>query len=350
MKRNTIGIEDAVLLDNKLWFCLSEYRNLVSMDIETNETKAYTIPTSGAYVQKRAFASMELVGRKIYLIPFYERVIIQFDIDSEEFVKINLDSRLIENKYALFMGVGKYGEYLFVMGVSVPAILRVNTANNHVDYITDWCQKAEKLIFDFKEIYFRKQCVVLDNKLFVPFCNANAILEMDCISMETTIHSLGEKKQGYSGICFGGNSLWLSPRKSGDMVKWNLDTKQIDTIHIPGIQRLGNALSYIGIISKNNKKMLFPIVEKQTAYIEGEDVIELNGKFKFVNENESRIVFYETNSGTITIIDKETNKQFEIRIGKVDVDIEGILYENNIIVENAIIDIRDFMEYVNANL
>lgn len=351
MKKNAIGIEDAVLLDNKLWFILSDYKSLVSMDIETKETKSYTIPTEEAYVQKRAFGSMALVGRKIYLIPFYERVIMQFDADSEEFKEVEIDSRIIENKNALFLGIGMYQNYLFIMGVDVPAVLRVNTINNHIDYITNWQQEVENLIFDFNDAYFRKQSAVLNNKLFAPFCNANAVLEIDCISMKTVIHSLGEEKKGYSGICFEGSSFWLSPRKNGSMVKWDLDTKRIENIEIPEAKGMGNILTYTGIVSSNGQKLLLPITKKQTTCIEGVNVTELSGVYSFVQDDEIRIIFADKNSGILTVIERESNTQSEIEIGKVKVDIEKILYESgNTVVENEVTDVRNFIEFVQTNI
>lgn len=353
MKRNAISIEDAVLLDNSLWFILSDYKNLVSIDIETKKRKSYTIPTGGSYTQKRAFASMAVVNSKIYLIPFADRTLLQFDVSSEKFEEIKIDSRIIENQSLLFMGVGVYQNYLFVMGVFAPAILRVNTVNNHVDYITDWQKNIEKLIFDFGDAYFRKQSVVLDDKLYVPFCNANAVLEIDCNSMETVIHSIGEEKQGYSGICFDGKSLWLSPRKNGSMVRWDLSSNRVDNIRIIGLEEAENKFMYIGVILSNDKICLLPSVKSQTLCEEEGKVIELKGEYSFVQSDEIKIIYYEKNKGIVTIIDRESGTQSEIEIDKVEIDvnIEEVLCENyKVIIEDSVFDIGDFLRFVQKSI
>ena len=347
MRESWIAIEDAVCLDNKLWFILRDYKSLGVMDIRTKETKSYVIPSNGFYTQKRAFASMALVGRKLYLIPFFNRILLQFDVDSEEFVEIGIDSNIIENKNALFMGVGIYQNYLFVMGVNVPAIIRVNTLNNNVDYLTDWCQAVERLIFDSKDAYFRKQTVIIGNKLYVPFCNANAVLEIDCNSMQSVIHSMGEEKQGYSGICFDGEAMWLSPRRNGNMVKWNLYSNQIDRIQISGLKALGNVLTYAGLIFNDKKIILLPITKRQTLCIEKENVTELSGEYSFVQQNENYIIFYERSNGKFTIIDRTLDVLSEILIDRVKVNIEKILCENqNFVVENVSGDIMDFLDVI----
>lgn len=347
MRESKIAIEDAVLLDNKLWFVLRDYKSLAVMDIRTKETKSYEIPSNGLYTQIKAFGSIALVGRKIYLIPHLDKVLLQFDVDSEEFVEIGMDSSIIQNKDGLFMGVGIYQNYLFIMGADVPTIIRVNTLNNNVDYITDWCQMVEPLIFDSKDAYFRKQTVIIGDKLYVPFCNANAVLEIDCNSMQSVIHSMGEEKQGYSGICFDGEAIWLSPRRNGHLIKWHLNSNQIDSMQISGLKALGNVLTYTGIIFYDKKILLLPMMRRQTLCIEQENVAELSGEYLFVQQNEKHLIFYEGNTGNLTIIDRKLDVLSEIMIDRVKVNLEKILRESkNFVIENASENIRDFINVI----
>lgn len=262
MSRNAIGLEDAVLVDNKIWFCLSDYKSLVSMDIRSKKNKVYTIQSEGKYDDKRAFGSVKEMGNKIYLLPYYAREIMCFDIETEKFQEIKIDAGNIERGKAFLLGTGVYQNYLFATGVDVPVILRLNTLDNHIDYITGWQQEAEKYIFN-SDIFFRKQCVVVDNRLFVPFCNANAVLEIDCITLKTVIHSMGLEKQGYSGLLSEGKLLWLSPRNGGNVVKWDIEAKKIYQIKAARSINTINSLTYIGIIMLQNKKLLLPIVEKK---------------------------------------------------------------------------------------
>lgn len=344
MDKKHIGIEDAVRVDNQIWFCLSDYKSLVSMDIETKEQKAFTIPSDGPYMQKRAFGSMYAVGRKVYLIPFYERVIMQFDIDAEEFHRIGIDESIIEDKTHLFLGVGVYQNYLFIMGVDVPAILRLNTFNNNIDYVMDWKEKVKNLIFDSSDAYFRKQAVVIDNKLYVPFCNANAVLELNCTDLETEIHCMGAEKQGYSGICYDGSAFWLSPRNVGAVVKWEVRTHKIskmrDLVTAP----------YVGIIFINGKKIMLPMVEKQ-IYMSNitENIFELCGVCSFVQEDMKNILFYEPQKGWLTWIDKEGNKQLGVEVGGFTPDIDAIFREKwNVVEETREMGIHQFVEKVMA--
>lgn len=336
-------LTDAAYIDGMIWFCTSNFRCLVSMNLESKEKKYYEIPSNGLYSDNRAFGSMQIVGRKIYLIPFREKTIMQFDIDSEEFKQIEIDKSIIRNENILFLATGKYKEFLFIMGVNIPVVLRVNTNNNQIDYLTDWIEKVDRLIFDFREAYFRKQSVLLDYRLLVPFCNANAVLEIDCINLTTTVHKIGAELQGYSGICNDGKSLWLSPRKGGDLIKWNIDTGEIKKI--PILQNLNNKnrLTYIGISYLKNRKMLLPIIEKENDLFIQEDICEMPGEYSFVQEDDENIIFYEKKNGILTLYNKKSNTEatIEIRVDDYAVDVRRMVLEkNNSVVELDEVDIR----------
>lgn len=351
MKKNGIAVRDALVVDNKIWFCPGHYKSLCSLDMSTNERKGYVIPTEGLYTKGSMFSSMAVVGNKIYLIPLHDKVIMQFNIESKEFQRIELVPEIVGDNSELFAGVSRWGDYLFVWGARNPMILKLNTLNNQIDYIVDCKQKAQEVIFDYKDVCFRSQGVISDDKLFLPFCNANAILEVDCISMETVIHRLGEEKQGYSGICLEGKALWLSPRKKGRLVKWDLKTKKMDEIQMPGLSKAKKEYVYVGIAANNAEKILCPFWERQSVRIEDQNITELDGRVGFVRDEENYIIMAGVDNGIITVINKSANSWSEFRIGKIDVDVEKILIENNnIVVENDSIGILNFMEYINAGL
>lgn len=343
MEKNPISIEDAVWMDNKIWFCPSDYKILVSMDIESKEKKYFTIPSGGAYDLQRAFASMKVVGRKIFLIPYNEKVIMQFDVDTEEFCRIDIDDEIVKNRKSLFLGVAVYQNYLFVIGTRIPVIIRLNMDNNHIDYITDWEEKVRTLIFDSSDGYIRRQSVVVNGKLYVPFCNANAVLEIDCVSMKTYIHSMGEERQGYSGICFDGKFIWLSPRKNGSIVKWDIDTKQISKIALPLIQRQNSFLPYIGIVSFGNEIHLLSSYEKPSNVYD-EVIHELCGA---LHEDEKNIILYDKEEGIFTLINKVSGKQLKIELGKYEVDIAWLIAEKGrIVVEKQEMGIQQLIKFV----
>ena len=217
-----VKMVDAIKTDDIVWFCPMQINCLFAFDINKGKVIGnYRIPVPSGYGAMRSFGSMVNVGRKIYLVPFYEHKIIEFEIDTKRFAEIELEENVIKDKKEFFMGVGVFHQYIFLMGVSVPVIARLDTTDNSIIYLWDWLPKVKDYIFNQNDAYFRKQSILVDNKLFVPFCNANAVIAIDCENLDTSVYRLGDEEQGYSGICLSKEAIWLSPRSTGKVVKWN---------------------------------------------------------------------------------------------------------------------------------
>jgi len=343
-----VEIEDAALVDNVLWFCTTNFKTLFSKNIDTGEMECFDIPSGTSRGNRYMFATMEIVGRKIYLIPLFERAIMCFDIEKKVFQKIGIREDIIRDKKALFFGTAVYEHYIFIMGFHVPAILRLNVENNHIDYITDWFDAADKLIFDFADAYFGKQSVLLEDKVFVPFCNANAILEIDCVSLKTYIHRIGLEKQGYSGVCHDAEVLWLSPRKNGSLVGWNVKTREVRKINLSGLE---DGFSYIGIALINNAINLFSTMNNLIC-VWADNVLERPGKYSFVSGNKNKVAFYEREKGVVSIIQPQTQKQTDIKISLRDGDVnmrrffEDRQGDSEALVELEEVKLRHFISYI----
>ena len=269
----------------------------------------------------------------------------QFDLDTEEFCKIEIEERFLLNGDALFRAVAVFQNNIFIMGTQTPVIVRLNTIDNQIDYITEWKTKEEALIFDETNPYFTNQCVVVDTKLFAPFANANAVLELDCVSLETVIHSIGEEQQGYGGICFDGDSFWLAPRKHNNVMQWNVHTKKVRKLQITDAKVEWG----VGIVSYRNKKMLFTTLNNPEEYQAEEDVLVLSGKYRFVQEDENFIVFCTRDDSRLTVIDKKCDMQSVIDVKEeldgAQIDIRRMMDEKgNVIEETDKVTIQHFID------
>lgn len=334
-----ITLVDAVKINETIWFFPYYFNRLFVMNIKTKIVKYYDIPL---FIERHGgvenFSSMVYIGEKIYLIPFYAQEILQFDILSEKFTSIAIDPIWLRDKKELCMGTAVYGKYLFLMGACVPVIFRINIMDNSIDYITDWMKKVEDIIFNKEDAFFRKQNILLGNRLYIPFCNVNAVLEIDCESMETVIHKLGEEKEGYSGICFSEGNIWLSPRYHNRLTKWNIKKNSVYKIELFGHRT--EEYIYIGIIEQNGKKFLLRPTEGQEIEVDKKDnIYELKGGYDFVRESENILMYYRREKGNLIIYDKwkQDIKSIEIKIDENDLkynnkifsEVETVVKENN---------------------
>lgn len=318
-----VKMVDAIKTDDIVWFCPMQINCLFAFDINKGKVIGnYRIPVPSGYGAMRSFGSMVNVGRKIYLVPFYEHKIIEFEIDTKRFAEIELEENVIKDKKEFFMGVGVFHQYIFLMGVSVPVIARLDTTDNSIIYLWDWLPKVKDYIFNQNDAYFRKQSILVDNKLFVPFCNANAVIAIDCENLDTSVYRLGDEEQGYSGICLSKEAIWLSPRSTGKVVKWNY--KKGETFDYDISKGGVEDIFYTGIVNEQGKKLVLAgTKEGHSLEIRDENIYVMDGEYDFTQENEHVLIYYESISGTLTIYDKvsKEKKVIKVKIEKDNIDI-----------------------------
>lgn len=330
-----IELSDATVVGDKIWICPEYFSKLILMDVKTKRIEeCYDIPVEKGYGMSMCFGSMALVKQKMYLIPYREKSIYQFETDSKRFTIIKLETDLIKGREGLFSGSRICGKYLFIMGANVPAVIRIDTTDNSIDYITDWVDKIKPDIFCEKEVFFKRQSILLNQKIYIPFCNANAILEIDPGSMKTQIYKLGVDNLGYSGICYSGGDIWLVSQKHEKIVKWNYETKEVSTIDIPKKEHINN--SFIGIINVAKRTILLPRIRaKNFENGENEEFCVMNGSYSFVHENDSILMYYENISGILSLYNKYTNElsQIEVKIGVECLEFGRIFHNAKIVLQ-----------------
>lgn len=325
-KKIKILIEDVVWLEDTIWFCAQNFNSLYSMNLVTSEVRKCGEFPNEIHTPKRLFASMKLVGKKIYFIPLCAKNIVVYDIDMNTFLSIPIDDAICDSQGDMFfMGVEQYRNYLFVLPVCASKIIRLNTLDNKIDYIADWREKSSFMIGS--DIYFRKQSVLIDNMLYVPFYNTNAVLELNCDTMQTTIYRLGTQRSGYTGICFDGTKFWLTPKDTKNLVQWDMQLNYTNEIELYNNPTVCNSYSYVGIVCYNSDILVFPIIKNTSESICGGKVIILDGIYSFVKEEKDYIAYYEKEQGLLTIIDKAEGlkKIIDISVDVSKLDLMRIL-------------------------
>lgn len=322
-----VAIGDAVIYKRKIWFNTFNFNALFCMDIGTGETVHVGKFPNETYERKRLYESMKLVGSKIYFAPFSAGTIAVYDTEQKEFGTIKLDEKQTgcgQGK-PLFGGVELYGKYLYFLPVFSKAIVQIDTDSNEVIYITGWTKKVENLIFNKKDAYFRRQCVLVDNKLMIPFCNANAVLEFNCDTLDYMVYQLGTEERGYSGICYDGHYFWLPSRTSRELFRWNPQINSGEIIGLDYDGMLPKAYAYVGVLCQEKEIVVFSSFGKEKR-IEMRDVgiVVPDGKYMFVKKEKDIWLYYRTDTGKMTLFNKEDGNKAEvaIKVKFADINIE----------------------------
>ena len=298
-----LNIEDGKIIGNELWMIAAESNYLFSLNMLTDEMEKYKIPINSKEIGN--YRAMEEVENKLYLIPSKSNELLSFDLCTKEFKVITLKGN------GFFASI-RYQKFLFLFGTFEPIVNRINIDDDTVERLENIVTESIE-IFESNESFFRRQVAIADDRLYIPFCNANAVLEIEPIGFQYRVYVLGTEREGYSGICYNDGEFWLSPRKNGCVVRWNKKSGQIE--RIKGVDKTDNLrYSYLGIVIRNNKKILAPMYSLEKCFSSNEAIVELQGEYNFLNENGDVLVAYEKLSGNIEAYDKELSLLWKKRM------------------------------------
>jgi hypothetical protein len=169
-------------------------------------------------------------SHRLYFPPLNAHEIGVYSLSNKKFDKVPYDYSPKGTKPSFaFWGAITYGKFVFFTPCRYPAIMRLNTETNEIDYYTDWIDSA----WDFN---IRKQGMlflpplVVGNSIWISSYFSNILLEFNMDSQTHIKHNVGKNIYRYSGIAFDGDSYWLCPwfNTHTPLIKWNPGTGEIN--------------------------------------------------------------------------------------------------------------------------
>lgn len=323
-------VTDAILIFDKIYCITSEICGLVVFDINTSKTSVIEYPIRDH--RKYMFKSMELIGDTIYLIPAYCNQIITYNTFSNEMGSIDIPSEFILDSKSNYMASAVWEKYLFLFGVCVPYVLKIDTEKKAV------VNHIELENINENDAYFRKQSVIIDNIIYIPFCNQQTLLKMQLDTMQYELKHFGNEKLGYSGICQKDGKFFLAPRKDNDLLIWDESTGDI---FFKKNSLVGSGLSYIGIEVVNGEVTLIPMSWKNNIV---KDIKVYKGEYEFFRKQDNIFLMYDKLSKMVLILG-ERNESYSIRLTRdqcKNIIAEDIDKQH----ENDMYDVLDFLEKI----
>ncbi len=256
------------------WFTAYHFNALFKMDKQT-----WKAEFMGSFPGEKPdgqflYTSITAHKGKLYFAPGFAKEIASYDPRTGVFCKIAFDDQIVlsdakQLQPVKFGAAVPYREWVFFIGCSYPAFVRYDTVTGQLDYFADWIKQMDAFADDNEKMYFRRAISVDGSCFAAAACTANAIVVFDMEKCASAVYQAGDKRFGYSGICFDGQEYWLSPRLGGPVVKWNPDTKMYQEYnHFPGNYVCGR-YSFLNIVYAKSCAWLFPIFANMAVKVDG---------------------------------------------------------------------------------
>lgn len=249
---------DATEDTDRLWFWEWNRSALFEVDKHTgiiNRISKYEAGTERTPLYSRVVK----FGNKIFCIPHRVNNIAIYDLENKEYRKIDIkgDTRWKERQYDIsFYAVETYQHWMFLIGYRCSTVIKVDMDKEQIVDHVELYRGIEK---NTNTLYFSKQTVIVDGKLYIPALEDNWIFVVDIETMKYERQIINGVATGFSGICYDGEVFWIALKKGELLIQWNQkdNSSKSLSLHLEG-RELNANIEFSELIMNGDTLWLFP--------------------------------------------------------------------------------------------
>lgn len=202
------------------------------------------------------FGDVKVHKDNLFFIPAGANRIAYFDMIKKRFGNISYEDKVKDRTTlkARFVVSVTNNDFMYMFPAYYPGILKMNLNSKEIVIIDDWISKELEKCTISDDAYFRGDYIRQEETIYIPFCNAHAVLEFHLYDDTSIIHDVGT--QSYSTIASDGEKFWMAPRAKGNIVCWNPITNEVKEYQkFPEKYRQG---SFVGSCYSGDYVWMFP--------------------------------------------------------------------------------------------
>lgn len=224
-------IRDMLKVGNKYYLLLAGLSNVFVLSEGSDVIENY-IKLSDQWLGECPTRLIEH-GECIFVLPSKGQTIKRINLNSYEIDELNIPLTTKKkfgesSDYPFFLGYADSNN-LYLFGYSFPGILKIDLVTWKAVNIDSWVDNCyEKITYSNDGCLYWKY-IKIDQMLYIPCCNMNAVMIFDLQNENVSIVKVGDSDQRYVSIEYDGNNIWLIPRdgRNGSIVRWNIDSNEI---------------------------------------------------------------------------------------------------------------------------
>jgi hypothetical protein len=221
--------------EHYFWFTAFSFNALFRMDKQT-----WTAEYMGSFPEEKAVGFRLFHGivehkGKLYFAPGSAANIGVYDLASGSFDAIQLEytTDALRALPFKFNSIFQYGDKLFFAGHKYPALVSYDTSTGQIKVLDELTKKLIHIKLYPLDLYFFSG-IVIEDRLYLPFCCADMIVEFNMHNESYKIHKLKSGCTGFVDVLFAGNWIWLTPFCEEKVIRWDMSDNTIDRYIEPG--------------------------------------------------------------------------------------------------------------------
>ncbi len=209
--------EDAVIYKDTLYFVSTELNAICSIDLKTGISGFIDgIPEEDLFARELCHKIIAEDDRLI-LIPYNAKKIWIYELQTSLWQCIELKNENIERKFRQgFI----HNNTLFLIGCRYPAIVIIRLNDLSVTYLDTPYIKLQSS-YEGKRGYFRHDCIILKDTLYIGSYISNNILCLNLNDLSWEFKKWDNNNDSYGGIALSDNKYFLAVSQKDTIIKWD---------------------------------------------------------------------------------------------------------------------------------
>lgn len=216
---------DAFLIeDHRAWLFSQNLNGLFEVDLLTLKVSFLgSVPNERTY-GSNLYNTLVKVDNEIVLVPSGAKEIAIYHTEEHTFTKIPFDvSKVCKEEIVgiQFFAAAVHKNYVYMIGMALPLILKLDLQTKQINYLTEWADKVHQYQVSSQKIYFRNDYAVVKENLYLASCNSNLLIKINMNTDEPTYYRIGDGNKAFRNICYDGKNFWISIWGEAALIQWN---------------------------------------------------------------------------------------------------------------------------------
>lgn len=214
-----IGIHGACVIDDKLWFSLSQANGLCTFDLKTECFEYISRIPEEDFQKEFLYSDIKLWGDVLVMTPMNAKNIALYNVKTGIFEMVPFDADVVKRKLD-YLGYGSFysskvvKDSAYFIPYYFPAIVKLDLRTERLTYLENWINKFIDE-YDRKYIFFREDIVSdSDDLIFVSlFYNAIVKCNTNDMSISVVEKNRSGRNEGYLTIIKVNNMIVVTRPK-----------------------------------------------------------------------------------------------------------------------------------------
>ncbi len=339
--------EDAVIVGDNIYFVSGESTILFVVSIKDKSISVIGVVPEDFIFIKQAFRRILYWNNELIFIPYNARYVHFYNINLKTWRK----SKCLSEKYneSMYIEALVHNDKLIIVGADEPNILEMDL--DDLSYkIVNTCFEKYKVA---GELICRGGYSVVNNTLYLAIATKNVVVEINLEDWSDKEYNIGDEICGFSGITRVDDYYWISPRKKGNIIKWD-GKSGLEIIKLPF--ELDEGVCYFGGLCADDCYIyIYGLLGKYTVKINRKNgsLDYYEKQYVFLKASSDNKIIGQVLNGTIEVLEQEGMTQV---IGLIDksalseaykyVDFGSVMGPNMFSQENDYYSLDDYVECI----